>query len=79
MRLRSAGAVVRAVRDQRLHGPCQRNCRPGVRQWDSGPTGAGPLKATPGPHGFTEMLYAYSSAAGNNGSHFAGLTANSPL
>lgn len=28
-----------------------------------------------GPHGFTEMLYAYSSATGNNGSAFAGLTA----
>ncbi len=30
-----------------------------------------------GPHGFSEMLYAYSSATGNNGSAFAGLTANS--
>jgi K+-transporting ATPase ATPase A chain len=29
-----------------------------------------------GPHGFSEMLYAFSSAAGNNGSAFAGLTAN---
>lgn len=29
-----------------------------------------------GPHGFTEMLYAFSSATGNNGSAFAGLTAN---
>ena len=29
-----------------------------------------------GPHGFSEMLYAYSSATGNNGSAFAGLTAN---
>lgn len=29
-----------------------------------------------GPHGFTEMLYAYSSTTGNNGSAFAGLTAN---
>jgi K+-transporting ATPase ATPase A chain len=36
---------------------------------------AGPLNA--GPHGFTEMLYAYTSATGNNGSAFAGLTANS--
>jgi len=44
---------------------------------DSEPTGAGPLNA--GPHGFTEILYAYSSAAGNNGSAFAGLTANSPF
>jgi K+-transporting ATPase ATPase A chain len=31
-----------------------------------------------GPHGFTEILYAYSEAAGNNGSAFAGLSANSP-
>ena len=31
----------------------------------------------PGPHGFTEILYAYGSAAGNNGSAFAGLTATS--
>ena len=30
----------------------------------------------PGPHGLTELLYAYSSATGNNGSAFAGLTAN---
>jgi K+-transporting ATPase ATPase A chain len=29
-----------------------------------------------GPHGFSEILYAYSSAAGNNGSGFAGLNAN---
>lgn len=29
-----------------------------------------------GPHGFTEVLYALASAAGNNGSAFAGLTAN---
>ncbi len=29
-----------------------------------------------GPHGFSEILYAYSSATGNNGSAFAGLTAN---
>ncbi len=31
-----------------------------------------------GPHGLTEILYAYSSAAGNNGSAFAGLNANAP-
>ena len=30
----------------------------------------------PGPHGFSEILYAYASAAGNNGSTFAGLTTN---
>ena len=31
-----------------------------------------------GPHGFSEMLYAYTSAAGNNGSAFAGINANTP-
>lgn len=31
----------------------------------------------PGPHGFSEVLYAVSSAANNNGSAFAGLSANS--
>jgi len=32
-----------------------------------------------GPHGFSEILYAFSSAAGNNGSAFAGLNANTPF
>ena len=32
--------------------------------------------ANPGPHGLTEMLYAYVSGAGNNGSAFGGLTVN---
>jgi K+-transporting ATPase ATPase A chain len=32
-----------------------------------------------GPHGFSEILYAYTSAAANNGSAFAGLTANTPF
>ena len=32
--------------------------------------------ANTGPHGFSEMLYAYSSATGNNGSAFAGISAN---
>ncbi len=31
-----------------------------------------------GPHGFSEILYAYSSAAANNGSAFAGITTNTP-
>ncbi|MDD5456955.1 MAG: potassium-transporting ATPase subunit KdpA [Candidatus Margulisbacteria bacterium] len=33
----------------------------------------------PGPHGFSEILYAFTSAAGNNGSAFAGLNANTPF
>jgi K+-transporting ATPase ATPase A chain len=32
-----------------------------------------------GPHGFSEALYAYVSATGNNGSAFAGLSANTPF
>ncbi len=34
--------------------------------------------ANRGPHGFSEILYAYASATGNNGSSFAGLNANTP-
>ncbi|MEO6216807.1 MAG: potassium-transporting ATPase subunit KdpA [Sphingomonas sp.] len=37
---------------------------------------AGPLNK--GPHGFSEILYAFTSAVGNNGSAFAGLTAATP-
>jgi K+-transporting ATPase ATPase A chain len=33
----------------------------------------------PGPHGFSEILYAFSSAANNNGSAFAGLTVSTPF
>ena len=33
----------------------------------------------PGPHGFSEVLYAFTSAANNNGSAFAGLSANTPF
>ncbi|MBF0483172.1 MAG: potassium-transporting ATPase subunit KdpA [Candidatus Omnitrophica bacterium] len=32
-----------------------------------------------GPHGFSEIFYAYASGVGNNGSAFAGLTANTPF
>ena len=35
--------------------------------------------ANPGPHGFSEILYALTSAANNNGSAFAGLSANTPF
>ena len=38
---------------------------------------AGPLNK--GPHGFSEIVYAFSSAVGNNGSAFAGLTAGTPF
>ena len=41
----------------------------------------GPAQAVsnPGPHGFSQMLYAFSSMGNNNGSAFAGLTATSPF
>ena len=35
-----------------------------------------PQLGNPGPHGFSEMLYLYSSSTGNNGSAFGGITAN---
>ncbi len=35
--------------------------------------------ANNGPHGFSEILYAFTSAAGNNGSAFAGLTVDTPF
>ena len=35
--------------------------------------------ANPGAHGFTEILYAFSSAGNNNGSAFAGISANTPF
>ena len=38
---------------------------------------AGPLNA--GPHGFSEILYAFTSVTNNNGSAFAGLSANTPF
>src|SRR5262245_64125821 len=34
--------------------------------------------ANPGPHGLSEILYAFTSGTGNNGSAFAGLNANTP-
>jgi K+-transporting ATPase ATPase A chain len=38
---------------------------------------AGPLNA--GPHGFSEILYAFTSGTANNGSAFAGISANTPF
>jgi len=42
------------------------------------PAGTGGV-ANPGVHGFSEILYAFTSAANNNGSAFAGLSANTPF
>jgi len=43
------------------------------------PWGKAGISTNPGPHGFSEILYAFSSAGNNNGSAFAGLDANSPF
>jgi K+-transporting ATPase ATPase A chain len=43
------------------------------------PAGLATIWNTGGPHGFSEVLYAFSSAANNNGSAFAGLGANNPF
>jgi len=42
------------------------------------PTSTSSIQDT-GPHGLTELLYAYVSATGNNGSAFAGFNANTPF
>jgi len=44
--------------------------------WNPGPAIANVTNT--GPHGFSEILYAYTSATGNNGSAFAGINANTP-
>ncbi|KQO39591.1 potassium-transporting ATPase subunit KdpA [Pseudomonas chengduensis] len=41
-------------------------------------TGPAASIGNPGPHGFSQALYAYGSATGNNGSAFAGFTADTP-
>lgn len=43
------------------------------------PPWGGQSVANPGPHGFSEILYAYSSAANNNGSAFGGFAAARPI
>ena len=50
----------------------------GFAAWASVSNGALAGLNNNGPHGLSEILYAYSSANGNNGSAFAGLTANTP-
>ena len=52
----------------RLHGARHRR-----------PPAGRPGRSTPGPHGFSEILYAFASQTGNNGSAFAGLTGNTPF
>jgi K+-transporting ATPase ATPase A chain len=50
----------------------------GFSGWSAVASYATPSLNNSGPHGLTELLYAYSSAGGNNGSAFAGLNANTP-
>jgi potassium-transporting ATPase potassium-binding subunit len=42
-------------------------------------TSASGAASNPGPHGFSQILYAFSSMGNNNGSAFAGLDASGPL
>jgi K+-transporting ATPase ATPase A chain len=54
---------------------------PGLDYVATAPDGKTEVKSNlnnPGAHGFSEVLYAYSSAGNNNGSAFGGLTANEP-
>jgi K+-transporting ATPase ATPase A chain len=56
-------------------------CGPGLNYEAAGDDGKVEVKSNlnnPGAHGFSEVLYAFSSAGNNNGSAFAGLTANAP-
>jgi potassium-transporting ATPase potassium-binding subunit len=50
----------------------------GFAGWSAVAPYATPSLNNAGPHGLSEILYAYSSGAGNNGSAFAGLNANTP-
>jgi K+-transporting ATPase ATPase A chain len=43
------------------------------------PPGLAGLTTNSGAHGFTEILFAFASAFGNNGQNFAGLSANTPF
>ncbi len=52
---------------------------PGAANSDMGPGEAKSNLNNPGAHGFSEVLYAFSSAGNNNGSAFAGLIANEPF
>ena len=51
---------------------------PRLRRLGAVSNGAWPGLNNTGPHGLSEILYAFSSGTGNNGSAFAGLTANTP-
>ena len=57
------------------------SCWRSTRSTASAPPTSGTASAAPnpGPHGFSEILYAFSSAANNNGSAFAGLSVNTPF
>jgi K+-transporting ATPase ATPase A chain len=50
----------------------------GFAGWSAVAPYATPSLNNAGPHGLSEILYAYTSGAGNNGSAFAGLNANTP-
>ena len=63
MKMASLAILVPRATHPHLHGDRRRD--------RGGPQGR---RSTPGPHGFSEILYAFSSATGNNGSAFGGLS-----
>ncbi len=75
------GKKIEAARDQARrvdasHHADRRARLPAIAVW------AGTAQSSvqdAGPHGLSELIYAYSSATGNNGSAFAGFTANTPF
>ena len=59
--------LISAAADARIHRARGRRCRPDLSSIQNA-----------GPHGFSEVLYAYTSATANNGSAFAGIAATRP-
>ncbi len=66
----SASILVFTALSSQVHFPAKGYWNP--------PGAAAAVAANNGPHGLSEMLYAYTSATGNNGSAFGGLGANTP-
>jgi K+-transporting ATPase ATPase A chain len=52
---------------------------PGLHFTDPSTSEVKDCLSNPGPHGFSEVLYAFSSASNNNGSAFGGLSVNNPF
>ena len=75
-------AMLAIIATVRLHPPLQRRqlgrCPSPRTATGIRPAPPSPTSNNSGPHGFSEILYAYASATGNNGSAFAGINGNTP-